>query len=83
MDKPNEEPQELSYKIANNTYATVTPMGNWLAMRDDRDRYREDWLAMVKQIEELQSQLEIYKDLYATEAVHNVLARGKRSEKIQ
>lgn len=83
MNKPNEYPDELSYKIAPREYVSVVTMGNWIAMKDDRDRYREDWLAMVKQIEELQSQLEIYKDLYATEAVHNVLARGKRSEKIQ
>lgn len=38
---PNEKPQELSYKLEKNTYATVTPMGNWNAMRDDRNRWRE------------------------------------------
>jgi predicted translin family RNA/ssDNA-binding protein len=73
---PIEEPQELSYKIANNTYATVTPMGNWLAMRDDRDRFRDDWQAMVKQIEELEKQLEIYKDLYAAEIVGKAMRNG-------
>ena len=43
ISTPNETPQELSFKIPNekNTYATVTPMGNWLAMRDDRDRWRK------------------------------------------
>ena len=38
----------------------------------DRDMFKADWHAMIKQIEELEKQLEIYKDLYATEAVKNV-----------
>lgn len=37
---PNEKPQTLSYKIEKNTYATVTPMGNWYSMRKDRDIWR-------------------------------------------
>lgn len=69
---PIEEPQVLDYKIGPKEYVSVTPMGNWNAMKADRDRFREDWQAMVKQIEELQSQLDIYKDLYAAEAVKNV-----------
>ena len=72
MDKPNENPEEISLKIGEREYVSVVTMGHWLAMRTDRDRFRDDWLAMVKQIEELQSQLEIYKDLYAAEAVRNV-----------
>lgn len=47
---PREEPQELSYKIANNTYATVTPMGNWNAMRDDRNKWRKVAESLATQI---------------------------------
>ena len=53
MDKPNEEPQVLDYRIGDREFVSVTPMGNWLAMREDRDRFRDDWQAMIKQIDEL------------------------------
>ena len=65
MSKPIEEPQVLDYRIGDREFVSVTPMGNWLAMREDRDRFRDDWQAMIKQIEELTAENSQLKGLVA------------------
>ena len=59
---PNEKPQELSYKLEKNTYATVTPMGNWNAMRDDRNRWRAVAYELARQLGKVEYALAEYEN---------------------
>lgn len=50
MSKPYENPKELSWKLADRQYMTVTPMGNWMQMRDDRDRWQRVACELARQL---------------------------------
>lgn len=62
MDKPSEHPTELSWKIAPREYMTVTYMGNWNAMRDDRDRWKRVAQALALQLGKVEYADAAYED---------------------
>jgi len=64
--QPKEPPQELSYQLRPREFATVTPMGNWLAMQADRDRWRATAESLARQLGKIDYAIATYEDLGET-----------------